>query len=109
VRPDAHPVADQARMFAEAELVVGVHGAALSNLVFCSPGARVLELLPADFVDPVFWAITAELDDVELRYLLGNGPSPGPGERMWGVTSDFAVDLDAASRLLAELGVGAMA
>lgn len=106
VRPERHTVADQAQMFAEAAVVVGVHGAALTNLVFCSPGTRVLGLLPADFVDPVFWAITTELRDVEFRYLLGEGPSPGPAERMWGVTSDFTVDLGAARRLLAELGVG---
>lgn len=109
VRPEDHSVAEQARMFAEAEVIVGVHGAALSNLVFCSPGARVLGLLPADFVDPVFWAITTELRDVEFRYLLGVGPGPVPGERMWGVTSDFAVDLGDALRLLAELGVGTSA
>jgi capsular polysaccharide biosynthesis protein len=106
VRPELHGVAEQARMFAEAEIVVGVHGAALSNLVFCSPGARVLELLPADFVDPAIWAITAELCDVEYRYLIGEGRAPGPGERMWGVTSDFAINLDDARLLLAELGVG---
>ena len=106
VRPELHSVAEQARMFAEAEVIVGVHGAALSNLVFCSPGARVLSLLPPDFVDPVFWAITTELRDVEFRYLLGLGPGPRPGEPMLGVTSDFAVDLGQARLLLAELGLG---
>jgi hypothetical protein len=37
-------LAQSARAFARARVVVGVHGAGLSNIVFCRPGARVLEL-----------------------------------------------------------------
>ncbi len=33
---------------AQASHVVGVHGAALANLVFCTPGTRVLELMPSE-------------------------------------------------------------
>lgn len=35
---------EQARLFASAQCIVATHGAALTNLVFCSPGARVVEL-----------------------------------------------------------------
>jgi len=38
------PVAEQVRLFAEATHIVAPHGAGLTNLVFCRPGAALLEL-----------------------------------------------------------------
>ena len=35
-------------MLGEASHVVGVHGAALTNLLFCQPGTRILEIMPSD-------------------------------------------------------------
>lgn len=37
--------------------VVGLHGAALANLVFCPPGTRVLELLPSDMPYRYFYSL----------------------------------------------------
>ena len=39
-------VADQARLFAGARLVVGPHGAGFANMVFAPPGAALVELTP---------------------------------------------------------------
>lgn len=38
------PVAEQVRLFFEAACVVGPHGAGMTNLVFCRPGAKVVEI-----------------------------------------------------------------
>jgi hypothetical protein len=46
VSTDGLTVAEEARLFAEAACIVAPHGAALTNLIFATPGARVLELLP---------------------------------------------------------------
>ncbi len=45
---------EQIRFFAEAKLVVGAHGAGLSNLVFCAPRTPVIELMGRDYVNPCF-------------------------------------------------------
>jgi len=45
---------DAPKYFQEAEIVSGPHGAGLSNLVFCQPGTRVLELFPGDHISPSF-------------------------------------------------------
>lgn len=39
-----YTVAEQARLFSRAEFIIAAHGAALTNLVFCSPGTVVIEL-----------------------------------------------------------------
>jgi capsular polysaccharide biosynthesis protein len=44
VRFDALAPAEAAAACSRARLVVGLHGAALCNMVFCPPGARVLEV-----------------------------------------------------------------
>lgn len=48
---------DQVRAFAGAQVVVGIHGAGMANIVWCRPGATVLELLPG------------KLDDIGYRFL----------------------------------------
>lgn len=38
------PFEDQVRLFRDASIIAGPHGAGLSNIVFAAPGARVIEL-----------------------------------------------------------------
>lgn len=44
---ECYPLATQARLISEAEIVVGTHGAGLSNLIFARPGTEVIEFVPA--------------------------------------------------------------
>lgn len=59
-------VAEQAELFASAEAVVGPHGGALTNLVFCRKGTKIVELFGPRYTPGCFWAIAATL---ELDYL----------------------------------------
>jgi len=47
-------IMEQAEIFSSAEVVVGAHGAALTNLVFCRPGSRVAELFSPKYVNPCY-------------------------------------------------------
>jgi len=59
VRPEQWTLAEQARRFRHADLVVGVKGAALTNALFCSSRTHLVVLTPGDFPDPFYWDLTA--------------------------------------------------
>ncbi|WP_276372042.1 glycosyltransferase family 61 protein [Chryseolinea sp. H1M3-3] len=62
-------VVEQADIFNSASLVVGAHGAGLSNLVFCEPGTKVLEFFPDRYVRHLFYDL-ANKRGAEYHYLL---------------------------------------
>lgn len=41
-------IREQAKLFNRAKMVIGAHGAALANTVFCNPGTKVLEIRAID-------------------------------------------------------------
>lgn len=51
VRPEFHSLSEQVRMFRDAEVVVGAHGAGLANLIF-SKASHLIELHPSNFCKP---------------------------------------------------------
>ena len=65
-------VQKQAEVFSSADVVVGAHGAALTNLVFCRPGTRVVELFSPAYVNPCYRDLCVA---AELRHatVIGDG------------------------------------
>lgn len=103
VDPGAHPATDQIRMFAEAEWIVSPHGAALTNLLFASAGASVIELFAPNYVDVSYWKLADCVAGLNYRYLIGVGPRPRPGREEVAVMNDITVDLAALRRALDSL------
>jgi capsular polysaccharide biosynthesis protein len=54
-------VAEQARLFSSAEIILAPHGASLSNLVFCSPATRVIEIFTPNYVNPCYWNLSQHM------------------------------------------------
>ncbi|MCW2751985.1 MAG: hypothetical protein JWR83_3095, partial [Aeromicrobium sp.] len=105
IEPGGMSVRDQIDHYAAAEVVVAPHGAALTNLVFASPGVRVLEIFPAAYVNTCFWAITASIPDAHYAYLIaGNVTDYGPGSPMNRIQADIDIDpaavIEAVDRLI---------
>jgi len=72
ITPGELSVADQIRVFASAEVIVAPHGAALANLMFCKPNARLLEIFSPNYVNPLYRYICAQVG-VDYYYLIGRG------------------------------------
>lgn len=51
VDPGEWSLTEQIRLFQGAELVVAPHGAALANIIFCRPGATIVELFSGTYVN----------------------------------------------------------
>jgi hypothetical protein len=66
-------VAQQAALLAEAEVVLAIHGSGLTNIVFCQPGTKVVELFSPYYVYPCYWLLS-NLMQLEYYYLLGSTP-----------------------------------
>lgn len=54
-------VADQARLFANAEWIVGPHGSGFANLVFCSREAKVLEIFSSAPIKDMYEALAQQV------------------------------------------------
>jgi capsular polysaccharide biosynthesis protein len=102
IDPGALAPVDQVRAFAEAEYIVGPHGAGLTNLAFAAPGAAVVELFARDYVNECFWALACTVEGLRYRYLVGDG-SPIRSRRNRGVASDITVDPHQVVRVLDDL------
>ena len=86
--------AEQVQAFANADIVVGVHGAALGNTLFCQAGARVIEVFPEYCAQPHFRALS---DRIGLSYgfVLGTTFEPENGrEKSAAWDRDFVVDVE---------------
>ncbi len=92
VDPGTMSVAEQVRTFAEADVIVAAHGAALANLPFCSPGATILELFPSASMVPDYWKMASGVIGLEYRYLGGTGPAAAT-DRAGFLVSDILVDV----------------
>ena len=64
IAPEKLSIPDQIALFRDAKAVAGLHGSALTNLLWCLPGTSVLELVPKNFMAGAFeWlARSNELD-----------------------------------------------
>ncbi|NEP82194.1 MAG: glycosyltransferase family 61 protein [Okeania sp. SIO3B3] len=63
-------VTAQASLLANAKVVISPHGGGLTNLVFCHPGTKVIEIFSPNYIYSCYWLVS-NLVGLEYYYLLG--------------------------------------
>jgi capsular polysaccharide biosynthesis protein len=87
MQPESLSIAEQAALFANAEAIMGIKGAAMTNVLFATTPCTLMVLSPGDFIDPFFWDITSTRD-IAYGEVFGELQS----ERAAGL-NDFRVEL----------------
>jgi capsular polysaccharide biosynthesis protein len=90
---DVAVATNPAEDFAAAAVVVSPHGGVLADLAFCSPGTKVLELLPTDHAAPYYYTLSLAAG-LEYRCLVCRSLHERPDGARTPSTSDFMVDID---------------
>jgi capsular polysaccharide biosynthesis protein len=95
VRPELLSIKQQILLFNSADMIMGVKGAALANIIFCRADTKIIVLSPNDFADPFFWDIAGQLS---LQYFEVFGPisSSVAGQAQ----NPFSIDTDDLTKAL---------
>jgi capsular polysaccharide biosynthesis protein len=104
-------VREQAALLSEAAVVVAPHGAGLTNLVFCQPGTKVLEIFPKNYSQPYYWALAGQCQ-LTHQYLTSRSiteyapaATQAEPEYLFNDLEDLVIHLDDLAEALASLAV----
>ncbi|MEQ1850415.1 MAG: glycosyltransferase family 61 protein [Chthoniobacteraceae bacterium] len=93
VRLEDLTVREQARLFAEADVVVAPHGAGCTNAVFCRPGTAFIEIFAPRYVMACYWAVSSHRK-LRYAYALGRNKASGTDGHYFTMIEDIDVDCE---------------
>lgn len=99
VVPGKHSMAEQIAIFTSAGLIVGPHGAGLTNIVFCEPGVTLYEIASGRNLNPCF-ANLAQLTGANYY------AEAFPGESLDGAKDEWMVNIPEVLETVEKLAEG---
>jgi hypothetical protein len=82
------------QIFSESRIVIGAHGAALTDAMFCPRDAVMVEIVPSDHVFPYYYCL-AGATRMDYAYIVARSAGQRPAGS-WGPSPyDMTVDIDA--------------
>jgi capsular polysaccharide biosynthesis protein len=88
---------EQVRLMGQTRVLFGLHGAGLTNMMFCPPGGEIVEIADLGFPNPNFYALACAM---QHHYWVIPGRAIG---EVHPLEKDVAVDLSAVEKVLANL------
>jgi tetratricopeptide (TPR) repeat protein len=98
---------EQIALFASAKVIVAPHGSGLTNIIFCSPGTKVIELTSGNYIRHYYWAIGQQLN-LEHYYVTGENFECYPIRQLMyqnPLTEDILVNLKDLKIMLGNVNV----
>ncbi|WP_413161543.1 tetratricopeptide repeat protein [Capilliphycus salinus ALCB114379] len=97
-------VVEQAHYLHAAEVVVAPHGAGLTNLTFCKPKTKVIEIFSPGYVTALYWFLS-NMCGLEHYYLFGERLPEDDNPKVSPVTRNICVNLSQLEQLLKKAGL----
>jgi len=72
VEMDGLSILEQSKIFNSSKVVIAPHGAALTNLVFCDAGTKVIEIFSPNYLLGCYWHLSSQLE-LDYYYISGLG------------------------------------
>ena len=98
---------EQIALFASAKVIIAPHGSGLTNIIFCSPGTKVIELTSPNYIRHYYWAIGQQLN-LEHYYVTGENFECYPIRQLMyqnPLTEDILVNLKDLKIMLGNVNV----
>ncbi|HVF96943.1 MAG TPA: glycosyltransferase family 61 protein [Flavisolibacter sp.] len=101
-----HTTPEKARLFFDAECIIGPHGGGFTNLLFCSPDCKVVDIFPPSLSDftTYFWVL-ANANSLQYAYFFGNGEMPTKQKNIASRNQDIDVNMKRFEMLLNKLNL----
>ena len=95
---------EQVLCMASAKVIVAVHGAGLSNLVFCNPETKIIEIFSPAHVQNTYWRISNACG-LDHYHLMSDDTDPNVNLSERSVKRDVCVNLDDLTKLFLKAGL----
>lgn len=91
-----YSVYQQADIFNSAKEIVAIHGAGLTNLIFCQPNTKLIELFNPSYFLSLYWNMCNILD-LNYYYMIGEGDNIGKEK---GKNQNIKINIEEFKKLL---------
>ncbi|MEG4577250.1 tetratricopeptide repeat protein [Microcoleus sp. N3A4] len=98
---------EQIALFARAKVIIAPHGSSLTNIIFCSPGTKIIELTSPNYIRHYYWAIGQQVN-LEHYYVIGESFDCHPIRQLMyqnPLTEDILVNLNYLKRMIGKINL----